>query len=513
MAPKKILQDMTPSKRSIKNVPIKLALSELDEKGKPEKKTTTRKTVAGVPGVTSPLTREPAMPKPLMVAAKVPPAFTPKAATPAPTFTPRASAPAPKAAVVTPRPASATSKPKAKKSAKRSWVVVTFTVLVICIALIVAAISLLFSKGTVVIKPKTVSVVVGTTQIARLNAVSPQLPYEVITLSDEAHTDVPGVQSATIEKKATGTVILYNSFSSATQKIIAGTRISNTKGLIYKTVSEVVIPGQKAVGGKATPGSIAVKVTAEKAGVEYNSYLADLTGDFKIVAYQGSDKYNKIYARAKTDIVGGYAGKQVTPDKTAQAAAEKSLKEKLAAKLLANSKSLIPKGYVTYDTANKIDYIVLAPSASSQGTGSSSAASASKANVGVKATFVGYVFKTSDLVNAFAKDQIAQFPAEGYNVVDLDKLEFRQIPNSVAITKSATASSTISFSLKGNMKIVGTIPVDKLKKELAGVSVQDSGQIMRKYGTIGGAYAKISPVWMRSLPNDPDRITIEIQSE
>jgi hypothetical protein len=319
-----------------------------------------------------------------------------------------------------------------------------------------------------------------------------------VTLSEEARADVPGVQSATIEKKATGTVVLYNALGAATQKIIAGTRLSNTKDLIYRTASEVIIPGQKTLSGKLVPGSVSVKVLADKAGVEYNSYLADLTGDFKVVAYQGTTKYSKIYARAKTDIVGGYSGKQVTPDKTARAAAEKILKDKLTARLQANSRGLIPKGYVTYDNANKMDFVQLEPTA--QGT--------STASVGIRATYTGYVFKSSDLVNSFAKEQIAQFPADGYEVIGLEGLEFKKLTN-----PASAASTSVSFSLKGDIKIVGAVPVDKLKKELAGIRVQDSGQIIRKYGTIGGAYAKISPVWMRSLPNDPDRITIEIQSD
>ncbi|MDB5259535.1 MAG: seg [Candidatus Taylorbacteria bacterium] len=375
---------------------------------------------------------------------------------------------------------------------------VTFIFLVISLGVIGAAITLIFSKGTIVIKPKTISVAVSTSQIAKLNAVPPQLAYEVISASEEARTDVPAVQTSAVEKKAVGLITLYNNFSNTPQKIVSGTRVSNAKDLIYRTTYDVIIPAQKIVAGKAVPGSVNVHIAAEKPGPDYNSSLTDLTGDFKVVAFQNTPKYTKIFARMKTDITGGYSGKQVVPDKNAQAAAEKALAGKLNAKLIANAKNLIPKGYVAYDGAYAIRYIPLSPAA--QGT--------SSASVGVRAVYTGYVFKADDLVRSFAKDQLAQFPPEGYAFAGLDTLAFKQ-----ASTSAAQASSTIAFSLKGNIKIVGTIPVDKLKKELAGKQVQDTGSIIKRYGTVGGAYAKIFPVWMRSLPDDPDRINVEIQSE
>jgi hypothetical protein len=317
------------------------------------------------------------------------------------------------------------------------------------------------------------------------------------------------VQKGTISKKAIGTIILYNSYASTAQKILTNTRLSNTKGQIYRTLTDVTIPGQTTVAGKAKPGSVAVRIVADQPGAEYNASLVDLSGDFKIVAYKGGPRYEKIFGRMKTDITGGYVGKQVAVESNVQASAEKNLKDQLTAKLIANAKALVPTDSISFDSGYNIAFTPI----------ESSADGTSSALIGLKAQYSAYVFKKDDLVRSFAKEQLAQFPANGYRIAGLENLSFKQASTTKAASSKTTsktaaqATSTLNFSLKGEIKIIGTVPVDNLKKDLAGVRISDTGPIIQRYGTVGGAYAKIFPVWMRSLPDSPDRITIELQSE
>ncbi|MEY2664445.1 MAG: hypothetical protein RIT04_253 [Candidatus Parcubacteria bacterium] len=394
---------------------------------------------------------------------------------------------------------------KKRHESNRTKMVLMFGILILCIGIILAAISLIFSSGTVVVKPKVISLAVNTSVSARPNAANTSggLSYEVITATKDMYATIPSVPGPAILKKATGTVTLYNKYSATPQKIVAGTRLSNTKGLIYRTQTAVTIPAMRGTGSKAVAGSVDVKVIADQAGANYNATLTDLTGDFKIVAYKGTTKYTTIFARSKTDLVGGYSGVSTVPDKTALATTQKGLSQTLKAQLLADSKTLIPKGYVSYNAADQISYTMIDPVA--KGT--------SSASVGVKATYSTYIFKSVDLVNTFAKDQVAQFPSGGFTIEGLDALNVQIASSTAAAGLSASSSKPISFGLKGDIRLVGIVPVDKLKQELVGIALSDTAGVIKRYSTIASAYAKISPVWMRSMPDSPERITVEIQSE
>lgn len=394
-----------------------------------------------------------------------------------------------------------TSKPTAHRPVKKhrtSWALVTFIILIVSIGLITAAVSLAFSRGTIVIKPKSVAVNVSTSLIARENATTPDLPYQTITATDEDTTTIPVTVGTGTEKKATGTVTLYNNMSTSPQKLVVDTRLSDVTGRIYRLMWSVVIPGQHTVAGKIVPGSISVDIMADKPGPEYNATLADLSGDFKIVGFKGTPKYDKFYGRLTKNITGGALGKSIIPNATVQKTAEATLKENLTARLIAQAKTMVPKGYIHYDDAYSIDFTPI-PSVMST-------SSAGTATIGMRAKYTGYIFPEDALARAFARDQIEQFPIDGYRIDGLDSLTFK--PG----TSSANSKNILNFSLKGNMKIVGIFSDEKLKKDLAGVSLDDSASVIKRYSTIGGAYAKIFPVWMKSFPDSPDRITIEINN-
>ena len=401
------------------------------------------------------------------------------------------------------RPAPAPRR-KSGKGGGFSRTLLVLLILIVSLGIVAVALSLLFSSGSIIVKPKVMTVTLDKTPLTAVEKpVGAELGYQTLALSEMATTSVPAVQGVAISKKATGTIILYNNISTQPQKIFINTRLSNAKGLIYLTTATVIIPGQKVVGGKIIPGSVKVGITASAPGSQYNTSLIDLTGDFKVVAYLGGPKYTKVYGRLSTDLTGGYAGKVVTPDAKAVAIETDVLKQLTKARLLAESKGLVPKDYISYDSAYQIRYDIIPPVA--EGT--------DRAVIGVKALYTGYIFKQDALVRAFARDTLAQFPADGSRFSGLETLSFTpSFPTSIS-TASSSVSGKISFTLSGLVKITGIIPVDAFIKDMTGVRLEDSARIIKKYNTITSAYAKIFPMWMRSLPDDSRRIKVEIAPE
>ncbi len=101
--------------------------------------------------------------------------------------------------------------------------------------------------------------------------------------------------------KARGTVTIYNTYSSAPQKLVATTRLLTDDGILFRLVDSVVVPGVKIVDGKRIPGTIEATVIADKPGEQYN--IGPST--FSIPGFKGSPRYGKFYAKSATPMTGG----------------------------------------------------------------------------------------------------------------------------------------------------------------------------------------------------------------
>ncbi len=392
--------------------------------------------------------------------------------------------------------------PKQRKKRRASGTLITFIIVFLCIAVIAVALSLLYSKAVVTIVPKVINIQVDGTFTAKkaLTSVnSADLSYDVITQKATASSPIPATDGPFTQTKAKGTAYLYNEQSSA-QKIVAGTRLSNTNGLIYRTVATVTIPAAKTTAGKLVPGSISSSIIADQAGAQYNMLLSDLTGDLKVVAYKGGDKYTKVYGRTKTDVVGGFLGNKKIISPEARKAAVDTLEASLKAKLAQQIATSHPEGSIVYDSASIYEYQV---------TDVTSKAS-STAEVSVTATAYSIAFKSDTLLKAIGAKELERFPVPTYSTEGLDKLSFSIIN---AKDFSAKKGTTLIFLLKGPLKLTGTFPENTLKNELRGITLEASNPVFARYPAIGNAQVLITPFWMRSFPNSASKITLEVKTE
>ena len=117
---------------------------------------------------------------------------------------------------------------------------------------------------------------------------------------------------APVEKKAKGTVTIFNKSSQAPQVLVVTTRLATLDGKIYRIPHTITVPGYRVENKEIVPGSKDIEVIADKAGAEYNIGLTDFT----LPGFSGSAKFNTIFARSKTPMQGGFAGseKSVAPE-------------------------------------------------------------------------------------------------------------------------------------------------------------------------------------------------------
>lgn len=371
---------------------------------------------------------------------------------------------------------------------------IAFGITLICIVIIGIALSLSYSKAVVTITPKVTNFDVNGTFTAKKvgpSNMTDDFTYDVVTATDEVKQSIAAVKGPLVQSKAKGTAVIYNNYSASSQTLVAGTRLSTSDGLIYRTSGTVVVPGKK-----TSPGSIAVNIVADQVGDRYNIKAADLKSDLKLPGYQGSAKYAGFYARLKTDVTGGYSGNKMTIDPVAKADAIKGMQEKLKTQLVEKLSNVITPNTILYKDSYTFDFNIPEPVMKT----------ASEAEIVVKGTIYGAVFNDEQLIKSIAGKEIRKFPSDTYSIDGDRELAF-SISNSKDF--SAKKGTPLIFTLKGPISITGTISEKKLKEELKGIKLKDSSAIFAKYPSIANAYALITPFWLRTFPSSEDKINIE----
>lgn len=373
-------------------------------------------------------------------------------------------------------------------------------------AIIFAALSLVFSRATVLVTPR--SQTIDTTNLilnAKKEALSTELDYELLTLNYTATTSLEGKLSVGTETRTKGVVTIFNTYSATPQTLVAGTRIQDTKGRVYRIDYQVSVPGYKMVGTTKKAGSVDVRVTAQAPGPEYNMSLSDLTGDFKLPGYIGSPKYTGFYARLKTALAGGASGRKVTVDPSDLEDAEEKLKEEAAAFFEAEAPKLLPVDYVLLKGASRIVFDPRTDIADP---------SEAVLNVSLKAHYHAAIFRTEDLTNSLASKYIAQFRNIPFTIPELKNLQV-----SISEPKGFSLEKATALTLKvfGEATLRGSLDTQALSADLAGIKLSESGKIMSKYGAIASADIVLQPLWKRfilpSFPKNPAKIKVEVTDQ
>lgn len=113
-----------------------------------------------------------------------------------------------------------------------------------------------------------------------------------------------------VERKARGTIIVYNAFSSESQELVKTTRFVTPEGKIYRTDNNIVVPGAQIIDSEIVPSSTEVRVTADEAGEEFN---IGSVPRFRIPGFQGSPKYDGFYGESTESMIGGFVGERKVP--------------------------------------------------------------------------------------------------------------------------------------------------------------------------------------------------------
>ncbi len=379
------------------------------------------------------------------------------------------------------------------KSKKGIWAGVVVAVLIVAFA--VAAI---FTSATVSISPRaqTVSVVDSVTFTAKRSATPPELPFELLTITKSAGKEVSASGEEKVERKASGSIIIYNDVDSAPQRLIKNTRFETSSGLIYRINESIVVPGKTTANGQSVPGSVEAVVYADEAGEKYNISKTDFT----VPGFKSDPvRYKGIYARSKTEIGGGFVGVVKKVSEADQKNAEEALRGTLRDELLKESLAQVPEGFVLFDGASQISFSAL-PQSDDRG---------SSVTINQQGVLRGILFSKKALSQYIAL-QVAPDIAKGNVLIaDHKTLAFTLKEPSLI---SADNLESVSFTLSGTASFISQFDEKVIKTDLAGKPERNLGTIMSNYPGVQSADSVIRPFWKGSFPKDTEDISIVIES-
>ena len=358
------------------------------------------------------------------------------------------------------------------------------------------AFSYMFSKAVITLNPKMQDVVLDENLSASLVGNTGALPFDLIVISGEENKMLQTSEEKDFSEKAEGIVLIYNTFSSKTQRLDIDTRLMGSNGKIYKTKKQIIVPGMKG----STPGSIEVDVVAAEGGEEYNSGPLDLT----IIGFKGTPKFSKFYAisniddkATKGEIKGGLKGKFPVISPAEKTNAVNEMKQALRDKLLNKAIDQIPEGFVLFKDAvylNTEDINI-----------DFTAAKDNILPIKLKGELHGVLFDEGKLAKKIAENKIDKYDDSPVYISNMEDLTFH-LPAPEAI--SSQDVKNISFNLKGTAKIVWKIDDIGLTADLLGKNKKNFNQILSQYPNIDSANLTLRPFWKLSIPDKTKDISM-----
>ena len=302
------------------------------------------------------------------------------------------------------------------------------------------------------------------------------LSFETMTMEYSLQKILPSTSTQYVEKKASGRIMIYNKYDSKPLSLKEETRFETPDGKIYKTKDRVVVPG--------SPGYIEVAVYSDQPGEEYNIGLSD----FILPGLRGTARYEKIFARSKTKMEGGYKGQINYASKEDIESAKNTLKQSIEKYLRDSISKQKPKDFLMYDSAVKIDF--------------STINHPNENEVEEKGIIIAYLFNQSSLSDYLVNKKISDKGVMDVDLINIDKLDFELI-------SSNNAGTEIYFNIKGKGHFVWRIDKDFVINDLMNNKDQEVESVFKKYPQIEYAEVNFVPSWWRYIPKDASRIKFE----
>lgn len=377
----------------------------------------------------------------------------------------------------------------------RTWLPWVFGV-----ALLVAAGFFLldfFAGATVTILPKRELIPLEQQFTAFKTAAEGKLSYAVMVETASSSSEVPATGEKTVTAKASGRIIVYNEQLTA-QRLIKNTRFQAPGGKIYRINDSITIPKGVLQQNKAVkPGSLEVTVYADEAGPSYNSPPVDFT----VPGLKNSTIYEKVYARSKGPLAGGASGTVKTVSDQDLKKAGEDLRIQLETKLRAKARSNLGGSQIAYDKG-------LIVTLGEPKLSSAPSSSVDKATVSAEGTIAVVTFQRALLARLIVKTLVPDVPESAGTRIAIKNLDALEFAMSTEKSETLVEETKLQFTIKGTPELSWEIDEEAVKTALLGLPKERFNEMLSQQPSVERANAAIRPLWKRSFPTDPSKISV-----
>lgn len=378
--------------------------------------------------------------------------------------------------------------PKAPKGKKRKivWVLIPLFLIIIVV------LGFKISRAEIKIWPETETVTLIVELTVDAGVEESDFSNNIITgkvMEAEGSVSETFLSSGQTLKKAEGVIRLYNTYTTKSENWLTGTRFVSADGKLFKSKDKIVVPGAEIKDGKMVPSYIDVPVEAAEEGEDYNIGPSH----FSIFVFRGTPRYTKFYGESSESMTGGGTSSQVTQQDLG--VAEETLKGR--AKIAA-------KNNLEGKTADNFVFLpdILETEISEQFSLARAGDEKEQFNFAVKAISTTIVFRKEDAENFVKGVILSQIPEQ--KLLYAPSLTIDYTPEIVDLE-----SGRVVISLDFSAKIYPEINLDILRKGLAGKSLEETKIFLENRPSIMSAEIQFWPFWVKSVPNDLNKIEIQ----
>lgn len=317
------------------------------------------------------------------------------------------------------------------------------------------------------------------------------LPAEEFSKMLEKKAEGESRQTGTYNTRASGTVIVFNNFSVTPQVLSETTRFRTPEGLIFRSKDRVTIPGK--TGDK--PGLVDVMVVADAAGETYNIGLTDFT----IPGFVGTPKFEKIFARSKTEMKGGASGNGKIVGEAEAGELLTKVEGDMYTELKNDFEASIPEDYVVFP--KKFEYVtqlkVTDPPMGSPAERFFAAVRGEARTLGIRKNAYS---------DALAKELFKDRYREGaYTLTDRSKLTFTTIDFDYD-------RKIINVVVEGTAYFEWTFDQSELQKRVLEADGPDAlDEIFKSYPGIKKVEMTFRPGFLKRIPKNPSRLIVQVK--
>jgi len=383
--------------------------------------------------------------------------------------------------------------PMRSRRPKLFWII-TLAVVAAC-AVFGILLSTVFAGATITAYPRTETVALATTLQAQPNAPIGMLSYQTISVTRSATVSVPASGIKKVSRPASGIITISNSFSSASQRLIANTRFEAPDGKIYRIRSSVTVPGATGKGSALKPGTLSATVYADSPGESYNKSAGEA---FTIPGFKGDSRYSKFSGKSDGAISGGFVGDEPAIADNDLTAAKASLQQKLDSDVRVAATAEIPDGSIAIPGTLEVSFMNLTQTPVSDKT----------ATLNQSATAVGIIVRQDSLASAIARSEVGQYQGEAVLFGDASTMGIAMEAG------SKRSDGTITLALKGQTTLVWQFDKNEVVAALVGKDKDEFQNVIKTFQpAIAKAEASIRPFWQGKFPSDINKITIKVAGQ